>query len=141
MMTKILRNLSETLHADDMTLYLISGEESNAPITIVATAHNQRVVDLNIPRGEGIVGWVAQTGKSYICNDVEHEEKFYEMVDFLCDYKTNSLLAVPVVDGDTVIGVVQAINKKDGTNFTEEDERIVRNSTTSLLAHIPVNTD
>lgn len=133
----MLHKLSETLHADDITLYVLTGKRSRGPVRIAATAHNQKVVNLRIPNGEGIVGWVADTGKVAICNNVQEEERFYELVDELSGYRTNSLLAVPIISRNTVIGVLEAINKTDGTEFTDRDAEIAKQATDLLLPYIP----
>ena len=137
----MLHELSEALHADDITLFLLTGKHSEGAIQIAATAHNQRLVDLRIPSGEGIVGWVADTGKVIICNNVHEEEKFYELVDELSGYRTNSILAVPIISGSTVIGVLEAINKTDGTKFTDRDAEIAKKVTCLLLPFIPQKID
>lgn len=133
----MLHKLSVALHADDITLYVLTGKRSRGPVQIAATAHNQRIVNLRIPNGEGIVGWVADTGKPFISNNVHEEEKFYELVDDLSGYRTNSVLAVPIISKNTTIGVLEVINKTDGTEFTDRDAEIVRQATDLLLPYLP----
>ena len=137
----MLHELSESLHVDDITLYVLTGKRFNGPVQIAATAHNQRIVNLKIPNGEGIVGWVVDTGKPFISNNVREEEKFYELVDELSGYRTTAVLAVPIISRNTTIGVLEAINKTDGTEFTDRDAEIAKQATDSLLPYIPKNLD
>jgi len=87
----------------------------------------------NIPRAEmerikvpiegSVAGWVVQQGKPRIIQRIKDEEQFTvsETIDSLTDYYTHSLLAVPLTAHGEVIGVLEALNKRDGQPFKEED--------------------
>jgi len=74
-----------------------------------------------IPRGEGIAGWVAQNGKPLLVPDAYQDARFHADVDRRTGFRTRSILAVPLVIQDEVIGVAEVINRKDGEVFDRED--------------------
>jgi putative nucleotidyltransferase with HDIG domain len=78
-----------------------------------------KTTTLNI--GEGIAGWVAQKGKPLIVNQPERDARFYKAMDGITNFKTRNLICVPVKVKKKVIGVLEAINKRDGADFDEED--------------------
>jgi putative nucleotidyltransferase with HDIG domain len=78
-----------------------------------------KTTTLNI--GEGIAGWVAQKGKPLIVNQPERDARFYKVMDGITNFKTRNLICVPVKVKKKVIGVLEAINKRDGADFDEED--------------------
>lgn len=71
--------------------------------------------------GEGIAGWVAEKGEPAVVNDPEKDPRFFKGVDDRTDFKTRNLLCVPVKIKDRTIGVLEAINKRGGEDFDEED--------------------
>ncbi len=71
--------------------------------------------------GEGIAGWVAEKGEPAVINDPEKDPRFFKGVDDRTDFKTRNLLCVPVKIKDRTIGVLEAINKRGGEDFDEED--------------------
>ncbi len=53
---------------------------------------------------EGIVGWTAETGQTFLVNDVSQEPRYLPLA--LTSDPVSSELAVPIVRGDEVIGVL-----------------------------------
>lgn len=72
--------------------------------------------------GEGIAGQVASSGDSYISKDAVTDPHHAQSASA---YQTTSLLAVPLVAKDKVIGVLEVLNKKDGTAFVEADSDLL----------------
>ncbi len=68
-----------------------------------------------------IAGWTLQHRKPQIINDVSKDPRHFKKVDEAIKFETKSLLAVPIVWGDKVFGVIEAINKLNGREFDEED--------------------
>jgi sigma-B regulation protein RsbU (phosphoserine phosphatase) len=79
---------------------------------------------LRIPAGKGIAGECARTREVVNVPDCYADPRFNPEVDRKTRYRTRCLLAVPLVGhDDSLVGVLQLLNKKNGT-FGEEDERI-----------------
>jgi HD-GYP domain-containing protein (c-di-GMP phosphodiesterase class II) len=75
--------------------------------------------------GEGLTGWVAREGKPVILNDVKSDPRFSAKYDQETDFKTRSMLCVPLVMDGRNIGVLEVLNKKDGELFSEQDLKIL----------------
>jgi sigma-B regulation protein RsbU (phosphoserine phosphatase) len=71
--------------------------------------------------GEGIAGWVAQSGQPLIVPDVNKEPRFSKRSDEATGFKTRSILAAPLKVKDRIIGVAEVINPLHGKAFTEDD--------------------
>jgi len=76
--------------------------------------------DYRQPLGEGIVGRVAETGQSILVNDVA-QEPHYRPISPTTD-PVSSELAVPIMRGDEVIGVLDIRHLERG-GFDQEDVR------------------
>ncbi len=76
---------------------------------------------LHISRQSGIAGWIVRNRKPLIVNDPEKSQDFYMHIDTMTGFKTLSIVGAPVIIDRKVAGVIEALNKKDGTVFTRED--------------------
>ncbi|GFR94683.1 phosphodiesterase [Elysia marginata] len=70
---------------------------------------------------KGVAGYVASTGKILNIVDAYKDKRFNPEVDIRTGYKTKTILCMPIFIRGNVIGVVQMVNKLQGT-FTKKDE-------------------
>jgi Nif-specific regulatory protein len=70
--------------------------------------------------GEGVTGWVAQHGSPLNVPDVRRDPRYVMVKEHI-----RSELAVPMVLGKKVIGVISVDSSKEA-NFTEEDLKVLR---------------
>jgi signal transduction histidine kinase len=78
---------------------------------------------LLMPIGQGIVGWVAQHGQRVNVVNVASDPRFSSAVDSATGYTTKSILAVPLITRNQVIGVLEFVNKVEG-HFNARDEEM-----------------
>nr|VFK53032.1 MAG: GAF domain-containing protein [Candidatus Kentron sp. TUN]VFK53777.1 MAG: GAF domain-containing protein [Candidatus Kentron sp. TUN]VFK56514.1 MAG: GAF domain-containing protein [Candidatus Kentron sp. TUN] len=78
-----------------------------------------------IPSGKGIVGWVVQNRRSTIVNDPREDERFYDDLDVMFKFRTNSILAAPLIGGGKMLGVVEVVNGQDGQLFSTGDQELL----------------
>jgi phosphoserine phosphatase len=91
-------------------------------VTKVATGTGE----LRLPADRGIVGECARTRHVINVPDCYADPRFNPEVDRTTGYRTRCLMAVPLVGhNDSLEGVLQVLNKKDGV-FEAEDERIAK---------------
>ncbi len=84
--------------------------------------------------GEGLVGWVAQNGKPLIVNNVENDPRFNPQVDARTGILAHSIICVPLQIKGRTIGVLEAINKRSGNGFDQEDLKIL----STIAAHAAI---
>jgi HD-GYP domain-containing protein (c-di-GMP phosphodiesterase class II) len=81
--------------------------------------------EIRIPLGAGIAGAVAQSGQAVAIPDAYADARFNQQVDAATGYRTHSILCVPMRNTrGEVVGVIQALNRRDGA-FTAEDEELL----------------
>lgn len=84
-------------------------------------AIENRLKRFRFPIFQGIAGWVVREGKPALVPDVSIDERFYKEIDGVSGFVTRSVLCVPLRGKEGVLGVLEAVNKKDG-GFTEDDQ-------------------
>jgi len=77
--------------------------------------------EVRLPLGEGIAGRAVQSRNSINVADAQHDERFYPLPDRITGIVTHSVIAVPMVGHNELVGVIEVINKRDGRPFTEVD--------------------
>ena len=83
----------------------------------------------------GIAGQVYRTGKPQIIDDVYKNPYFLKSIDQQARYHTRSMLDVPVETQGRMIGVLCAVNKKEG-KFDQAEVELL--STIAKLAALPI---
>ncbi len=130
---KAATELTDTETASIMLLDPKTGElrfEAASQSTMTRGAMDAIVVPL-----EGsLAGWVVQHGEPVLVEDPRNDPRHFQGVDRTIDFQTRNLLTVPMVAYDKIIGVVQALNKRPGSSWTEDDV----NTLTTLAAQAAI---
>ena len=74
----------------------------------------KRAKEVRYSSEKGVSGQVIRTGKPIIVHDTSRDPNFYSGVDEQLHFKSQSLLDVPLRSSDRIIGVLCAINKREG---------------------------
>jgi signal transduction histidine kinase len=76
---------------------------------------------ITVMLGEGIVGYVVQSGKPMVVQDVAKEKRFTDRFDRMTGFKTKSMICVPLIVRNQPVGAIEVINKKSGKRFARAD--------------------
>ena len=122
---QVIDEICEILEADRATLFMVDYVTEQLVIKAAVGAK-----DIRIPWDKGIAGNVYMTGAILNIADAYEHKLFNPNVDKTTGYRTQSILAMPIVDaGGKTVAVVQAINKKGQKDsfvaFTEQDRMLL----------------
>jgi putative methionine-R-sulfoxide reductase with GAF domain len=129
----VIKNTCSILNCDRASIFV---HEKTSNLLFVHTGEGLTKSQLKIPCDVGIVGHCFIKGERLKIDDAYLDERFNKDVDIKTNYRTKSLLCVPLktMDGQ-IFGVLEAINKKDGT-FDLDDEELMEyfaNQASSIL--------
>lgn len=117
----IVASASRLVDADRTSLFLLEPDGS------LWTRVAQDSTDIRLPPGFGIAGLVARTGQTVAIADAYLDSRFSREVDLKTGYRTRSILCVPLVTpSGSVVGVIEAMNKKGDGLFDADDEESLR---------------
>lgn len=120
---RIVDEVVRQLGADRGTLYLVDHARGEL---VSRVAHLPELAEIRLRVGDGVAGWVAQTGEAVIVPDSPHDDRFDPTIDSMTGYTTDSMLAVPVRRADgALIGVAQVLNKVGGRFDRADLERLL----------------
>jgi len=80
---------------------------------------------MGVPLEGSAAGWVYRRRQPLIIQDAKMDQRHFKVVDRVTKHETNSLVAVPLMVRGEVVGVLEALNKKDHAHYTEEDLTIL----------------
>jgi len=89
-----------------------------------AATNTPAVRSIIVPMEGSVAGWVVRTGEPLVVSDARKDPRFGRNIvkaDEQSTITTRSILAVPLIAREKVMGVLEAINKEGGIEFTEED--------------------
>jgi signal transduction histidine kinase len=117
----LLEKVTEILDAERATIFLRTddGELESS------VAQGGAIAPIRLKRGEGIAGWVCDSGQTVNIPDAYSDDRFNREIDQRSGFRTRSILCMPMPDhlGRT-IGVVQVLNKR-GRAFDSDDEGLL----------------
>ena len=117
----MMENASRVTRAEASTLMLLDEVTGDLVFSVPTGPIAEQLVDFRLMRGQGIAGWVAENEKPVIANDVTKDDRYFSVIDNTSSFQTKSILAVPLKAKGELIGVIELINKADGSEFNEED--------------------
>jgi PAS domain S-box-containing protein len=111
------------LNAEGSVALLLDEEKSE--FYVLGAAYDakdtkKRVKEVRFPVGQLVAGKVLKTGQPLIISDTSLEPNLHEERDKKLGYKTRNLVLAPLRSRERIIGVLSAINKKEGS-FYEKD--------------------
>jgi len=117
----IMENTNRVAGSVASTLFLLDEETGELVFHTPTGPIADKLTDQRIKKGEGIAGWVVDQGEPAIVADVREDSRFYGGIDESTGFQTKSVLCVPLLLKGKPIGALEAINKADGSQFTEKD--------------------
>lgn len=108
------------LNAEGASVLLHDQASNELFFATVVPPDAEILAGMRLPLTEGIAGWVMQERQAVLVDDVQRDPRFYDRIDIVTGLTTKSLLAVPLVYKDDVIGVVEVINKGE-EKFNKHD--------------------
>ncbi len=88
---------------------------------VAAGEQGQGVIGVSIAPDQGIAGYVFSTGQALALSDVEHDPRFGRAVAEKTAYVPRSIVAVPLVDDNGTIGVLEVLDKRSQAAFSLRD--------------------
>src|SRR3954465_12051569 len=103
---------------------------------VAAGAQGQGAIGLSVPPTRGIVGFVFSTGQPLALSDVKSDPRLARATTERTGHSPRPIAAVPLVDRDQTVGVLQVLDKRTSPTFTLEDMDLLAVFATQAAAAI-----
>ncbi len=154
LLRRVVDLVGQAMAADRATLFMIDPSTGEL---VSRAAHLPELPEIRLAKGQGIVGHVAQTQKPVNIPHADSHPQFAASIDKLTGYKTNTVLAVPVLGpprqarsddrgtterdggGRELLGVIEVLNKKHGI-FHDADRELLLDLADEVATVLTVTT-
>ena len=121
----IVTSVTTLLECEASSLFLIDPTGEQLILKVATGPVGGEIKELRLKIGDGIAGWVAKHRKSLIVNDPKHDPRFFPAVDKSTGFQTRSILAVPLMDHDQIVGVLEIFNTAKAKQFDQSDMELL----------------
>ncbi len=124
LLEEIMEESKNVMNAEASSLLLYDAKKRKLSFQ-VATGDKGKIVEkFSVPIGTGIAGWVAKHRTPLNIENCYNDPRFNPRFDKKSEFVTKSMICVPLLRKNKLIGVMQVINKKDGETFDDIDMHI-----------------
>ncbi len=120
----VIKLAAEITETEEASLLLL--DDKTGDLQFVATSNDPRLHGVAVPLSNSIAGWSLRHGKPLILQDVATDERHYSVIGEMTEVMTQSMLVVPLIYKERVIGVLEAINKRGGAACTMQDIEVLQ---------------
>ncbi len=117
----IINTATTMMRAKASSLLLLDHKTQKLYFKVATGEKKEEVRKFEINLGQGIAGYVALTGEPLLIPDVRKDNRWYKKISESIGFETKSIACVPMKVGQDIIGVVEIIDKEDGTEIQEKD--------------------
>jgi GAF domain-containing protein len=125
LLQQIMTSAAQLLDAETSSLLLVDEESGDLNITTATGESGEEITRRQVPAHQGIAGWVVDNGEATVVDSPKDDPRFYAVMDQAIRFETRNMVAVPLRVRDETIGVVEVINKNEGS-FTEKDKELAQ---------------
>ena len=118
----IMEKISELFKVKNWSLLLLDEEKQELYFEIAVGIDLEKIKDIKLKIGEGVAGWVAKHRVPLVITDVKKDRRWINKVDLVSNFRTKSIVCVPLISKEKLLGVIELVNVIDRKKpFTEED--------------------
>jgi GAF domain-containing protein len=121
----VLRSIVEAtvvlFDAEAASIALFDPATNRLVFRVAAGTHGDGVVGVEIPPDQGVAGYVFTTGQPLALSDVAGDARFGRAAAEQTGYVPRSLVAVPLLDDEGTIGVLEVLDKRNKAAFDLRD--------------------
>jgi len=124
LLNRIVQSSATLSNASDSSILLYDSRSKELYFQASTNIDEPLMRGFTVPVQNSIAGWIVINRKAIIIDDVQNDSRHFAIVGKMTNTNIKTLLGVPLISKNKVIGVLEAINKKVG-DFTQADQEIL----------------
>ncbi|GER78030.1 MAG: GAF domain-containing protein [Anaerolineae bacterium CFX3] len=121
---RIVTAAAEIADAEAGSILLYDGTARQLYFQVATNIDQPTMRGLIVPLDKSIAGWIVNNRKTVRIEDAHRDDRFFRDVEQMTGFQTNSLMGVPLITKEKVVGVLEVLNKNGG-KFTDQDENLL----------------
>ncbi|GAB6189854.1 HD domain-containing protein [Marinitoga arctica] len=116
--------LRKLLNSDGASILLYNEEKHILNFYVTSGGASGYIETIDVPVNNSIAGECFKRKKTIIINDAQKNPLHFKKTDIKAKYKTKNIIATPLFFENEIIGVLEAVNKKNGI-YNQEDKEVI----------------
>ena len=121
----ILEASTELTDTEAASIMLLDEKTGELIFAAATGSKREELAHIRVPLDSSIAGTILRERAPLVVSDVEKDPRHYRQAAQSAGFDTRSILGVPMLIKDRPIGVVEALNKKNGQYFSEDDIQVL----------------
>lgn len=134
-LTTVMTIVKQKMQVDTGTILLWDTATERIVFAKLLQGNPETFAAFSLKKGEGVVGWVIENARTALVPDVMTDPRWLSRIDQKTGFVTRSILCVPLIAQNEVIGAIELLNKSQGT-FDERDAQILESIAAPLAIAI-----
>jgi len=121
---RIVKVAADLLLAEEASILLYDQGKNELHFQAATNMDNPTIRGLVVPVDRSVAGWIVTNQEAIIVGNVEQDPRHYGHISQVVDITTKSMLGVPLMHKNKVVGALEAINKREG-QFGKDDQELL----------------
>ena len=122
---RIVKAAADLSLAEEASILLYDETKNELHFQAATNLDNPTIRGLSVPVDHSVAGWIVTNREALIIGDVQNDQRHFGHINRVVDIATRSILGVPLINKDKVIGALEAINKIKGRFDTDDQELLM----------------
>ena len=127
---------TELLDCEAASILLYDEKDKRLFFAAATGSDPEELAKIPVPIENSLAGTIFRTSQHIVINNAEQDPRHYSLVSDHINFNVKTLLGVPMPIKDRTVGVLEALNKRDGV-FDEHDASVL--AVTAAHAAIAIN--
>ena len=124
LLNRIVHAAADITEAEAASILLYDDAARELYFQVATNLDQPSMRGLVVPLKGSIAGWIITNRRPVRISNAQKDPRHFAQIEKATQFKTESLLGVPLVTKDKVVGVLEALNKRTD-DFTETDEDLL----------------
>ncbi len=126
LLNELLAMVMHACNTDNGSLILIDEKTSELEFVAVIGESHDHLLNHRMSLDTGLVGHVIKTRKPLLVEDVHNSKQWSSSIDERLDFHTSSLMCIPVMIEDEIVGAIEIVNHARDPAFEINDLNILQ---------------
>ncbi len=121
----ILQNSMDMVKCDEARLIILDHRNQELVYQAIMGSKSDRLLSSSVPIDYGLLGKSFLSKTPIISNRTDSENIFNEYLNTFYDKSINSLMVIPMILKNQVLGVIELVSHQDGISFKNNDQELI----------------
>lgn len=121
---RIVTVAAEITDAEEASILLYDDTAKRLNFQVATNLELPNMRGLDVPLKGSIAGWIVANREVVRSGNVHDDSRYFDGIQNATNFATQSILGVPLITKNKVVGVLEALNKK-GEDFSDVDEEML----------------